>query len=293
MPFSPIEKSRHEGEPVTLFNFIYEGDAADAPASLTTFSYTDAEQQIAFGGITYEPVPISRGKIGASGSLDKSALTIRLPRDIPLADLFIVYPPAQVVQLVIRQGHLSDTDPGPPEFLVVWSGRVLSVGRETDECVVTAEPISSSLRRSGLRRSFSIGCPHALFIKHVDSGGCGASIAAATETATVDLIVQTTITLAAGWEGARDPQKFVEGMVKWTDSVGGIQARKILSVNGNELWLSGFLRDLSVSDTVSVILGCNHLEDDCQNLHNVINDFGGFTWLPNGNNPVSTRNIFY
>ena len=293
MAFATKEASRFDGEPVTLFNFIYEGDAGDAPASLTTFSYTDAEQAITSDGITYDPVPISRGKIGASGSLDKSALSIRLPRDIPLADLFIVYPPAQVVQLIIRQGHLSDDTPGPPQFLVIWSGRVLSVGREDDECVITAEPISSSMRRSGLRRSYSIGCPHALYLGHPDSGGCQALEAAATETGTVDVIVGTTITLAAGWEGARAPQKFVEGMVKWTDSVGGIQARKILRVTGNDLLLSGFLRDLVVTDTVSVILGCNHLEDDCQNLHNVIQSYGGFPWIPVGENPVGFRNIFY
>jgi len=284
MSFEQVEKSRAEGEPVTLYEFIYDGVASDPPASLATFSYTDAEQEITHDSITYAPIPIRAGAITSSGSLDKQALTIRMPRDAELMDLAIVWPPAQIITLIIRQGHLSDPT---NDFKVVWSGRVLSIGREEDECVATAEPISSSLRRPGLRRHWQIGCPHALYF-----GLCGASEAAATETATVTVISGTTISLAAGWQGARDPQKFLEGMVKWTDSVGGTQARKILKVSGDDLTLGGFLRDLSVSDSVSVILGCNHLLDDCEFLHVVIHDFGGGPWIPT-ENPVAHFNRFY
>ena len=284
MAFELLEESRHEGEPVTLYEFIYDGVASDAPASLTTFSYTDAEQQITHDVIVYEPIPIKATRISSSGSLDKQAITIRMPRDADIYQLAIVWPPAQVVTLIIRQGHLSDP---ANDYKVVWSGRVLSIGREQDECVITAEPISSSLLRPGLRRHWQLGCPHALY-----QGLCKASEAAATETGTITVINGTTISLAAGWEGARDPLKFIEGMVKWTDSVGGTQARKILNVSGDDLALGGFLRDLAVTDSVSVILGCNHLLDDCEFLHLIILDFGGGPWIP-VENPVGHINRFY
>ncbi len=287
MTFEPIEKSRIEGEPVTLYEFIYDGVISDAPASLSTFSFTDAEIGIIHDVIVYEAVPISASAINSSGSLDKQVLTVRMPRDVALFDLAVVWPPAQVVTLVIRQGHLSDTQSGGPDFKVVWSGRVLSIAREGDECVVTAEPISSSMRRPGLRRHWQLGCPHALYI-----GLCGASEAAGTVTTAVTAINGTTISVTPGWEGSFARVKFVEGMAKWTDSVGAKQARKILAVSGNDITLGGFLRDLAVTDSVDVILGCNHLLDDCEFLHFVIEDFGGGPFIPE-ENPTEQINRFY
>ncbi|MDH3233768.1 MAG: phage BR0599 family protein [Alphaproteobacteria bacterium] len=284
MSFEPIETSRELGVPINLYQFIYEGDVGDSPASLSVFAYTDSEETVFHDGTVYEPIPISRDKIRASGTLDKSAMRVRMPRDVALLALFIVWPPSQPVTLIIRQGHITDPD---SEFGVIWSGTVLAVERDGDECVTTGEPISSSLRRSGLRRPYSLGCPLALY-----KGLCTASEAAATVTATVDAIDGTTITLASGWEGSFDPTKFTEGMVKWTNASGGREARKILRVTGDDLALGGFLRDLAVTDSVSVVLGCNHLMTDCQFLHNVIHAFGGFAWIPT-KNPHSLVNQFY
>lgn len=288
MTFNAIETSRRLGEPVTLFLFIYGGEEGDSPEPLY-FGYTDAEQAIVEDGIVYMPVSIARTSINASGTLDKSTLTIRMPRNVEVSEEFRVWPPTQVMTLIIRQGHLSDND-SPREFLVCWSGKVLSVGREGDECLVTGEPVSSSLRRPGLRRHYQLGCPHALYSQ--GTGMCNASEAAGTVSATVASKSGTSITLAAGWEVAFDPAKFTEGMVKWTNADGQVEVRKILSVSGDTLALGGLLRDLDVSDTVSVILGCNHQMSDCLDLHDNIQNFGGCPWIPT-KNPIGFRNQFY
>ena len=295
MAFEAIEISRRRGEPVTLFRFVYGGEEGDSPAPLS-FAYTDAERQVVHDGVTYEPTPMMRDSINASGTLDRSTLSIRMPRDIALAEEFRVWPPTQVMTLIIRQGHLSDSD-SPPEFLVCWSGRVLSVGREGDECVITGEPVSSSLRRPGLRRHYQLGCPHALYSQ--GTGMCNASEAAATVSATVASLSGTSVTLNSGWNGAFTASKFTEGMVKWTNADGQVEVRKILSVSGNTLALGGLLRDLDASDTVSVILGCNHQMSDCLSLHvNAdgvtpnIQNYGGCEWIP-VKNPIGFRNQYY
>lgn len=291
MTFNAIETSRRLGEPVTLFLFIYGGEEGDSPEPLY-FGYTDAEQAIVEDGMVYMPVPISRTSINASGTLDKSTLTIRMPRNIEVSEEFRVWPPTQVMTLIIRQGHMSDSD-SPREFLVCWSGKVLSVGREGDECVITGEPVSSSLRRPGLRRHYQLGCPHVLYSQGV--GMCNASEAAATVSATVASVSGTSIVLNNGWNGAFAAAKFIEGMVKWANANGQIEARRILSVSGNTLSLGGLLRDLTVSATISVILGCNHRQGaggDCSELHNNILNFGGCPWIPT-KNPIGFRNQFY
>ncbi|MGO8241346.1 phage BR0599 family protein [Rhizobium ruizarguesonis] len=286
MSFSSIETSRHRGQPVTLYHFAYSETAY--------FAYTDAENPIthddngsASGGeIIYEPIPIMREAVVSSGTMDKSALSIRMPRDVELGDLFRVYPPAQVVTLIIRQGHLSDTE-DPPEFLVIWSGRVLSVARDGDECVVSCEPVSSSLRRPGLRRHYQFGCPHVLY-----GPQCSANKAAHSISTTVSALSGTSITLPGGWNGSFSAAKFVEGVVEWTNDAGGIERRKILKVTGNVLLLGGLLRDLDVGATITAALGCNHQMSDCQNLFANIQNFGGCPWIPT-ENPIGPRNNYY
>lgn len=292
MTFTLYETSRRLGKPVNLYLFIFGGEEGDSPAPLY-FGYTDAEQEIVYDGFTYEPIPIMRERINSTGNLDKSALPFRMPRDVEFAERFRVYPPPQVVTLIVRQGHLSDLP--SPEFLVCWTGRVLSVGREGDQCIITGEPVSSSLRRPGLRRHYQIGCPHVLYSQ--GEGQCNANEAAATVTATVASVSGTTATLVAGWEGSFTPAKFAEGMFKWQNDDDQTEIRKILSVSGNVLSLGGVLRDLVAAMSVSVVLGCNHRKDttddgDCLTLHNNIQNYGGCDWIP-VKNPIGFRNQFY
>jgi hypothetical protein len=279
MSFAPLEESRQKAMPVTLYQFIYD------TAPLAQFTITDAAQAIVHDGVTYDPVPAMRDAIVSSGTLDRTTIAVRMPRDIEFAEKFRVYPPTVPVTLIIRQGHLTDTP--TPEFLVVWSGRVLSVGREGDECVVSCEPVSSSLRRPGLRRNYQLGCPHVLY-----GDECKADRAHATRTSTVASKSGTSINVGSGWNGAFSAASFREGIVEWPNNDGGTEKRKILSVSGNTLALGGLLRDLDVGDAVNIILGCNHQMDDCRYLHSNILNHGGCPWIPL-NNPTGYRNNYY
>lgn len=292
MSFASLEISRRKGLPATLYLLIYgTGNEGDVPAPLH-YAYTDAEQPITYNGITYEPVPVERDAISSTGNLDKLTLTLRLPRDIGFAEEFRVYPPSHVTTLIIRQGHLSES---PPEFLVCWSGRVLSVGREGDYCIISGEPIASSMRRPGLRRHYQIGCPHVLY--SVGVGMCNANKAAATYAATVAAVSATVVTLVPGWSGMWATTKFTEGMLEWTNPDGQVVVRKILGVSGDTLQLSGIIRDLTVGSAVLAVLGCNHRKDwsdlgDCFIVHNNIMNYGGCDWIP-VENPIGFNNQFY
>jgi len=249
------------------------------------FAYTDAERPVTYMGVTYQPLPIKAGNVNASGKLDKSTFEVRVPRDTELADQFRIYPPSQPITLIMRQGHLSDPS---AEFLAVWAGRVLSSSRQGNESVLACEPMSSSLRRPGLRRYYQLGCPFVLY-----GPGCKASEAAATQDATVESIDGTTITLPVSWNSI-PTDKYKEGMVKWVTTEGTLEIRKILKITaGRQLLLSGYLRGLSPGDDVSVILGCNHQMSDCADLHDNILNFGGCFAIPL-QNPVSPAvNNFY
>lgn len=255
----------------------------EAMGRITPFAYTDAVRPFEFQGIEYQPVPITCGKVNASGKLDKSQFEVRLPRTAEIADLFRVYPPSQPVTLIVRQGNLNDDD---REFLVAWAGRVLSSKREGNEIVFVCEPTSSSLRRPGLRRTYQIGCPHALY-------GAGCHAPKNPVSTTVAAISPNTITFSPGWHGALSPEKFLNGIVEWDTSEGTREIRRVLRITGDTATLAGVLTGLGVGDSVSVLLGCNHTVSDCLNLHNNIHNFGGCPTIPL-QNPLSPGfNVFY
>lgn len=291
MTFENFEEGRFSGEPIDLFFFRYGEGTTDY------YAYTNAVRAIVFddglglGPISYEPLPINRDSVKSSGTLDKSAFKVTAPRDIPLADLFRVYPPSYVVTLVIRQGHISDPD---QDYKVAWTGRILGYERVGSEVVLTCEMASTSMRRTGLRRHYQFSCPHLLY-----GEDCGADQVAATVAAEVASVSGLTVTFVDGW-AAKPLIKYRQGIVRWTNLEGRTEIRQVLGVTEpNTLRLNGLLRDLTAGVIAQVSLGCNHQtspigvgDGDCTNLHNNGPNFGGCKWIPT-KNPVGSSNRFY
>lgn len=288
MTFGALNSSVDQGGPIQLFRFTY-GESEDQVLAYTSALET---QTVDHGGsvgvVNYEPVPVERDAIVSNGTLDRSALAISLDVGTDIAELFRIYPPSSVVNLVIYEGHVDDPD---GEFVVIWSGRIVSATREGSTLRLSGEPISTQLRRSGLRRHYQYGCPHALY-----GPQCGADKASATVTGTVASISGNVVTLEPGWEGYFDRAKFLRGTLEWTPYGGSLERRAIIKVDDDALTLSGAPLDLAATDPVDVVLGCNHrafAEDggDCEGLHDNIQNFGGQPWIPLTN--VINRNPFY
>lgn len=292
MSLENYEDSRSKGEPVELYLFIYGPNVTDY------YAYTTAETAIVrtetINGssetVSYEKAPLQRDGTKSTGTLDKTAMNVKAGSSIEAAELFRIYPPSQEVALYIRQGHIGDPD---NQFLVCWAGRVLGCKWMGTQVQFTCEPIATSMRRTGLRRHWQYGCPHALY-RGDSTGGCRASKAAATTATTAAAVSGNTVTLPSGWNGSFAKEKFRGGMAEWTNASGATETRTILRVDTTNdiITLSGLARDLAVDDAIDVILGCNHQMTDCKDLHNVLNDFGGDPWIPT-KNPYGNTNNYY
>lgn len=277
MSFSNFEESRYLGTPIKLYLFRY----GVSPGSF--FAYTDHDDIFEFDSVLYQPIPISMGNISSSGTLDKSDLEIKTPFDTGLADLFLAYPPSSVITVSIRQGHVNDPD---KEFLVAWSGRVLSSSKEGDESNFVCQPISTSLKRPGLRRNYQYPCGHVLY-----GPQCSADKALATVTTTVADIAGTTIRLPGGFTSL-DQNSYINGMLEWTDAENNLQIRPILQLISPETYiLGGIPVGLEIGQQVNMVLGCKRNMGDCLNLHNNIHNFGGQPWIPIKN--PNRENNFY
>ncbi|AOR76566.1 phage BR0599 family protein [Novosphingobium resinovorum] len=269
MTFGAYEESRSLGEPDALYRFSI-GD--------TVYSYTDAEEEITVDDVVYLPIPIDRGSVNTSGTLDKSSLAVRVPQDNPVADLFRVFPPSEVVGLVIFQGHAPD---GDLEYLAIWAGRVLSSKWEDSEAILDCEPISTSMRRAGLRVRDQYQCMHALY-----GPSCRVSRPAFTVAATALGKAAGWVSFGPGWNGPIAADRFANGIIQW-----GTDQRQIIKVSGNQVKVAGSLASLEPGATVTLSRGCNHNSEHCNEFGNILN-FGGCKWIPK-KNPVGFVNNFY
>lgn len=290
MSFDSHERSRSKGAPICLYRFRY--------INSEEFLYTNAEKNITKSGFSapFLAIPIQHGSLTSSGTLDKANLEIRVPRRAGIVEGFRVYPPTEVVSVTIWHMH---TDDPVQEALVCWTGRVLGMSiAENELASFSCEPISTSLKRSGLRRNYQIGCPHALY-----GAQCAASKAAAT---TPEIIIESVsgsyVTLTPGWmptgwaAAGKTYDKFVGGMLIWdTVGAGGVTTNKrtiLRAVTENKILISGPATGLSSGSSAKLVLGCNHQMTDCRVVHNNINNYGGQPFIP-VKSPFGFNNNFY
>lgn len=292
MTYSAYETSADQGGLAQCYLFRYGAEAGEYYAYTTHTEELDLDHGGSIGEVTYTPVPIQRDGITSNGTLDKTTLKIDADIGTGLAELFRVYPPSSVVTLTIYEGHVDDPD---AEFKVVWAGRIIAAGREGSGLTLSGEPVSTQMRRPGLRRNYQYGCPHALYQGVPGKPGCHADKGAATVVATVASISGSTVTLDSGWEGAFPAAKFLRGLLEWTPAGSSVQSRTIIRIAGDVLTLSGIPTDLEAADSADVVLGCNHKafapDGDCQALHDNLLDYGGQPWIPTVN--VIGTNPFY
>lgn len=286
MVYEELEESEDRGTAASLFLFRYGSTEANY------YAYTDVNRPVIRDGITYHPTTIGREKIEASGGLDNKTLDIDITSKAEIVRFYQQKQPSQVVALTIYQGHVDDPD---SEFVTVWMGRVIAIDQRDPYAKIQAEPVSTSMRRTGLRRHYQYGCPWALY-----SAECGASQVAATVSATAAGVGRNLIEFADGWQGAKPKSKFVGGYLQWTDEDNGMtHVRTIFQVRVGEglagadvIVVNGTTSGLSFGGGVTLFLGCNHQRDDCTDLHENIVNYGGQLWIPH-ENPVGYVNRYY
>lgn len=291
-----LENSRYQGKPITFY--LVEG-TADSPEEtlIGPFGFCDGEEDFEFPWITRKidgedvPVrfrawPINSGTLSQDGTLDKSNLSINMALGTPLDDMFLAYPPSQVVNMTVFQGHVGD-ELIQSNYPALWMGRILSGSWKENEMVLDCQPVSSSVKRPGLRRNYQVGCPHVLY-----GSQCRASRAAATIVKTVGSISRNRISLTQ--TVGTDFGLYLGGLAEWINQSNGTkEIRTISSITGDGVTVTirGIMRGLAVGGSISLVRGCNRLMSGCNSHGNILN-YGGQPFIPL-ENPLSTKNQFY
>lgn len=262
MTFEARELSTQDGAPVELYMFALD---------TRVWRYTSSDREIESGGHVFKPRPITRSNIESTNEKARLGLTLRAPRSLEVAELYIITPPTQAVTLVVQQFHQGDS-----EVATIWTGRIVSVdftGGIAAE--ITLEPVYTSIRRIGLRRLYQRQCPHVLF-----GPACKVDKAAHRIDGTIASISGTVVSVSAvsgeadGWAAG--------GYLEWTVD-GATDRRFIDSHTGAALDLGMSTYGLSVGMAVSVYPGCDHTIATCNSKFANEQRFGGFPYFPQKN----------
>lgn len=257
MSYTDIEDSPAQGHPVELYRF------ALGPQRWT---YTSGQTAVVYLSETYDPAPIRRSGIEQSNEINRSGMEITLPRDNPLAALFIAAPPEGVMSITLYRFHASDT---ATETILLWKGRVGVARLSGSELVIKCEPVATSLKRPGLRARYQLICRHALY-----SAGCGALAATYRVDDTVAAVSGTAVQVAAA--ASKPDGYFVAGMLT-TANAG---SRMIVGHTGVNLTLVASMPGLTAGMDVQLYAGCDHAVATCRDRFANLANYGGFPYIP-------------
>lgn len=254
MSYLAQENSVASGRPVELYRFAL---------GTQRWTYTSGQTAVTYQSETYDPAAIRRSSIEQGNELNRASIEITLPRDNPLAGLFIASPPEGVVSVTVYRQHAGDA-----ETIVLWKGRVGVARLSGSELTLKCEPVATSLKRTGLRARYQLICRHALY-----SAGCGALKDIFRVDGVVAAVTGATVHVAAA--ASKPDGYFVAGMLE-TD--GG--ARMIVGHAGVNVTLVAPMPSLGAGMAVRLYAGCDHSMATCRDRFGNLANYGGFPFIP-------------
>lgn len=270
MTYDATESSAYSGNPVELYKFV---------VGTSKFLYTSTDSEHVYNSETYTPLTISRSSSEQTNEINRTAMKITVPRDTPIAELFIAYAPAAIVAVTVFRYHPSDG-----EFKAVWFGRVISPDFQGVKAVLHCEPVSSSMKRTGLRRNYQALCPHLLY-------GVACGVNQLTHQTTGSVTTISGGTLEVGAASAFADGYFNGGFIRHYTDTGLPDSRIIIDHVGSTLTIVTNFQELSVGDSVDVFPGCNHTMTDCDEKFENSENHGGFIHTPTAS-PFGGATVF-
>lgn len=271
MTYGAFESSPDSGSPVELYVFR---------VGLQTFYYTSANIDLTIPPDTYISEPIKRSRIDLTAELNKQNINVEVVRSNVIAEFFRFAPPDAVVSLTLLRMHEQDPD---QETVVAWMGRVLSVRWKNLIAELYCEPVSTSLRRSGLRRRYQRNCPHQLY----EAASCGVNRTDFRFQGQVSSVIGLDVMVPGA--GGQPDGYYSGGYVEWIDESGLVNTRTIESQVGDTLTILISSFGLSTGTEVGVYAGCAHTIDVCDSDFNNSGNYGGTTLYQPPNNPFDSK----
>ena len=257
MSYDAIEKSNASSKPYELF--LFEGTGIE-------MAVTSADQAISYLSHVFSPATISRTEVDQSSEVQSGQIKVYVPKDHPIAQLFIAYLPTSPVSLTVFGSHYGDSETG-----VVFSGTVASA-HFTDECEIVCNSDQYRLESKIPRIEYQSACPHIF-----GDEGCTVDLATVTYVGAVSAISADGLTITVpAFAGLPHPLK--AGFLRRGNDV-----RMIVDQGGSGgatfVVLIAAITGMEIGDSVEGVAGCQQTFDSCVEYNNVDN-FLGFDLIP-------------
>jgi hypothetical protein len=253
MTFDAMEKSTASSEPFELY--LFQGTGIN-------IAVTSGDKEIDYLGQTFVPTTVSRDEVDVSNEVTSGQAKVYLPKNHPIAQLFVGYLPTSQVSLTIFAGHDRD-----PDIFVVFSGYVAS-SAFGDQATLICNSYQYKMQSRIPRILYQAPCPHVFGDKF-----CGVDLSTVTYAGVVGAISAdgTGVTVTAF---ASLPHSLIGGIFRR-----GNDLRMIVDQVGDVITLITAIAGLAVSDVVLGTAGCQGTYDDCNSYLNIAN-FLGFDLIP-------------
>lgn len=238
--------------------------------------YTDEREGLYTSG--WEPEIIERSKVTLAQDQSKNQITVRMPADNPVAQLFISAAPRPEAELTIYEADASDIA-GTIEQ--VWEGMVSTVKLRGRIAELPCRPEAAQGERSIPRNKFSRNCRHALY-----SRSCGVDKSTMADPGTVEAIDEEALTVDVQLAQVIRDLGFKAGVLELDGVfVPILESSNVGNIGQFQFRIASWLSGLSVGDSIVAYPGCQHNMSDCSLFGDVENggniaNFGGFPQLP-------------
>lgn len=281
MAFDTYENSNFDGVPVRLYEISYGGDA---------WRYNSSDRNLTVGGVEYVACAISDDGFDQSGEATSETLSITCPASLEIVRRYRGTPPSSTILVRVRELHYDDVGyiaGGLTSVPIVWQGELTGV-REQDSAtaILTANMLTISFKRGGLRLSWQRQCPHFVYDSNCRLNKASFAVAV---TGTINATKITVSTDISGYAA----NYFDGGFVEWTDPVTGTkEMRGIELQEGSVLNLLGTIDNIEgTSASFKIYPGCRRTIDYCQSVFNNHANYGGVPHLP-GRSPFDGNPIY-
>lgn len=270
MSWSEFEYSIANGQPLTLYEFIRQGNH---------YRYTNADRSLTVNGETWEALAIRDS--GLSAGSDNN-VEITLPITNKVVSFYRGVPPSTSVKVRIYRMHYQDDS---QTLKVVWVGNITEVKRENiGEAKIITTNIVNTFGRQGLRLTFGRNCPHSLY-----DGSCRVKardyVVSGLEITAFDgkqITINMSKNITQGY--------FSGGYIEY--QIDGLTERRGIRVHDNNtLSLFGGTHGLSIGQIINVYPGCNNTIETCSKKFNNHLNYGGCPHMP-GKSPYNVTKLF-
>lgn len=270
MTYAVTETSEYDGAPIELYKFTM-GDSQ--------WLYTNSDQDFVYLEEEYQVTHIVRGSFTKGNEIDKVAVDITVADSNPVALIFRQGWLTEILVLTIYRHHHGDSD-----YVVIWKGLVKSCKWKGSTADLITESVFSAFKKSGLRRSYQLSCPHVLY-----ESMCGVDKSGYTDTFDVTDVAGNVLTCTGNI--AVDNGFYTGGYLLYENHL-----RMITYHDGDQFTLLSPIDDIVIVEnsdeypSVQMWAGCDRSYVTCNSKFGNTINFGGLPHLP-GTNPFAGNSI--